>query len=97
MAKYHTRKAAYDLRKFCGKKLVQRIANSRRYRVRPPGISTLAALLILREKVLKPVLAGSLSPKARSAPPNHVHPLDLHYQAIQRQMVSTLQYLKLAA
>ena len=55
--KYNTRKAAYDLRMFRGKKLVQRIANSRRYRVRPPGIRTLAALFILREQVLKPVLA----------------------------------------
>ena len=36
--RYNTRKAAYDLRKFCGKKLVHRIANSRRYRLQRPGI-----------------------------------------------------------
>lgn len=96
MAKYNTRKAAYDLRKLRGKRLVQRVANSRRYRVRRPGIRTLAALLILREQVLKPVLAGVCHPK-RGRPPKHVHPLDLHYQTLQRQMLSTLQYLKLAA
>jgi hypothetical protein len=96
MAKYNARKAAYDLRKLRGKALVQRLANTRRYRVRRPGIRTLAALLILREKVLKPVLAGVCRPK-RGRPPKNIHPLDLHYQALQRQMLSTLQYLKLAA
>jgi hypothetical protein len=57
-AKYNTPKAAYDLRKFRGKNLVRRIAHSRRYRVQRPGIRTLAALFILREEVLKPVLAA---------------------------------------
>jgi hypothetical protein len=96
MAKYNARKAAYDLRKLRGKALVQRIAKTRRYRVRRPGIRTLAALLILREKVLKPVLAGVCRPK-RGRPPKTIHPLDLHYQTLQRQMLSTLQHLKLAA
>lgn len=96
MAKYNPRKAAYDLRKLRGKALVQRIANSRRYRLRCPGIRTLAALLILRENVLKPLLAGICYPK-RGRPPKNLHPLDLHYQTLQRQMLSTLQYLKLAA
>jgi hypothetical protein len=96
MAKYNARKAAYDLRKLRGKALVQRIAKTRRYRVRRPGIRTLAALLILREKVLKPVLAGVCRPK-RGRPPKTIHPLDLHYQTLQRQMLSTLQHRKLAA
>lgn len=95
-AKYNTRKAAYDLRKFRGKNLVRRIAHSRRYRVQRPGIRTLVALFILREEVLKPVLAAVARPK-RGRPPKNVHPLDLHYQTLRRQMLSTLQYLKLAA
>ena len=96
MAKYNARKAAYDLRKLRGKALVQRLANTRRYRVRRPGIRILAALLILREKVLKPILAGVCRPK-RGRPPKNVHQLDVHYQNLQRQMLSMLQYLKLAA
>jgi hypothetical protein len=60
------------------------------------GIRTLAALFILREEVLKPLLAGLCWPK-RGRPPKNVHPLDIHYQTLQRQMLSTLQYLKLAA
>ena len=78
-----------------GEAKAQRIANTRRYRIRRPGISTLAALLILREKVLKPVLAGVCRPK-RGRPPKNLHPLD-HYLTLQRQMLSTLQYLKVAA
>jgi hypothetical protein len=96
MPKYNTRKAAYDLRKFRGKNMVRRIAKSRRYRVQRPGIRTLAALLILRERVLKPVMTGVCRP-IRSRPPKNIHSLDLHYQALQREMLSTLQDLKLAA
>ena len=93
---YAARKAAYDLRKLRGKSLVERIAKTRRYRVRRPGIRTLAALLILREQVIKPVLAGVCRPK-RGRPPKILHPLDDHYQKLQREMLATLQTLKIAA
>jgi hypothetical protein len=96
MAGYHGRKAAYDLRKLRGKSLVERISQSRRYRARRPGISTLAGLLVLREKVLKPVLAGVYRPK-RGRPPKNLHALDTHYQNLQREMLATLRTLKLAA
>jgi hypothetical protein len=56
----------------------------------------LAALLILREQVIKPVLAGVCRPK-RGRPPKNLHPLDVHYQKLQREMLATLQTLKLAA
>jgi hypothetical protein len=68
MTKYNARKAAYDLRKLRGKTLVQRIANTRRYRVRRPGIRTLAPLLILREKVLSPYWPESVAPSAAASP-----------------------------
>lgn len=93
---YRKRQAAYDLRKLRGKSLVERIPQSRCYRVRRPGIRTLAGLLVLREKVLKPLLAGIYRPK-RGRPPKNVHPLDVHYQHLQREMLATLQTLKLAA
>jgi hypothetical protein len=96
MAGYQPRKAAYDLRKLRGKALVERIGGTRCYQVRRPGIRTLAGLLILREKVLKPVLAGVYHPK-RGRPPKNIHPLDEHYQKLQREMLATLQTLKLAA
>jgi hypothetical protein len=96
MIRYQGRQAAYDLRKLRGKALVERIPKTRRYRVRRPGIRTLAALLILREKVLKPVLAGVCHPK-RGRPPKNIHPLDVHYQHLQSEMLATLHTLKLAA
>ena len=61
-----------------------------------PGIRTLAGVLVLREKVLKPVLAAVCRPK-RGRPPKTVHPLDLHYQNLQREMLATIQTLQLAA
>src|SRR5262245_52193116 len=50
MVSYGDRKASYDLRKMRGKSLVERVGKTRRYWVRRPGIRTLAALLILRER-----------------------------------------------
>ncbi len=46
----------------------------------------MAGLLILREQVLKPVLAGVCHPK-RGRPPKIIHPLDQHYQKLQREML----------
>jgi hypothetical protein len=96
MAGYAERKATYDLRKLRGKSLVERIGKTRRHRVRRPGIRTLAALLILREQVITPVLAGVCRPK-RGRPPKNVHPLDVHYHKLQVEMLATLQTLKIAA
>jgi hypothetical protein len=96
MASYAARKAAYDLHKLRGKSVVERIDKTRRYRVCRPGIRTLAALLILREQVIKPVLAGVCRPK-RGRPPKNLHPLDVHYQNLRCEMLATLQTLKLAA
>ena len=96
LAGYRKRQAAYDLRKLRGKSLVERIPKSRCYRVRRPGIRTLAGLLVLREKVLKPLLAGLYRPK-RGRPPKNVHPRDVHYQHLQCEMLATLRTLKLAA
>ena len=96
MRSYAARKAAYDLHKLRGKSLVERIDKTRRYRVRRPGIRTLVALQILREQVIKPVLAGVCRPK-RGRPPKNLHPLDDHYQRLQVEMLATLQTLKIAA
>jgi hypothetical protein len=93
---YQGRKAAYDLRKLRGKAIVERLGRTRRYRLRRPGIRVLSGLLILREKVLKPVLAGVCRPKP-GRPPRNLHPLDVHYQKLQREMLATLQTLQLAA
>jgi hypothetical protein len=89
---YRPRKAAYDLRKLRAKSLVERIRGTRRYRVRQPGIQTLAGLLILQEKVIKPVLAGI---RRRAPAPNPTAPIDAQYLNLQREMLATLQALHL--
>jgi hypothetical protein len=96
MASYVPRQAAYDLNKLRGKSLVERIDKTRRYRVRRPAIRTLVALQILREQVIKPVLAGVCRPK-RGRPPKNLHPIDVHYQKLQCEMLATLRTLKIAA
>jgi hypothetical protein len=93
---YTSRHAAYDLRKLRGKGLVDRVGTSRRYKPTTPAIQTVTALLILREKVIKPVLAGAGRPKP-GRPPKYVHPLDVHYESLQREMRRTFHTLGLAA
>jgi hypothetical protein len=94
--RYTPRQAVYDLRKLRGKELIERVGTSRRYRPQAPGIRTITALLILREKVLKPVLAGAGKPKL-GRPPKRVHPLDAHYEILQRELRRTFETLGLAA
>jgi hypothetical protein len=53
-------------------------------------------MLILREKVLKPVLAGAGKPKP-GRPPKRVHPLDAHYEILQRELRRTFETLGVAA
>jgi hypothetical protein len=72
---YSARNAAYDLAKLVGKTLVRRIERSRRYAADPPGVRTLCAYVLLREKVIKP--AGVVRPCRR--PPKVTAPLDHHY------------------
>ena len=61
-----------------------------------PGLEPSPHSFILREEILKPVLAAVARPK-RGRPPKNVHTLDLHYQTLPRQMLSILQYLTHAA
>jgi hypothetical protein len=68
---------------------VERIGTTRRYQPATPAIRTLVALLILRGKVIKPVLADAGKPKP-GRPPKRVHPLDVHYTNLQREMHHTL-------
>lgn len=93
---YGGRQGAYDLRKLRGKAVIERIGKTRRYRVKRPGIRLLSGLLILREKVIKPVLAGLHRPK-RGRPLKNVHPLDGHYRNLQSEMLATLKTLRIAA
>jgi len=93
--KYSVRQAAYDLAKLRGKKLVKRRDKSRRYLSHPSGVRTMCAYLLLREQVIKPLLAGVNHRLGR--PPKILAPLDQHYLNLRQEMNRTFETLCLAA
>jgi hypothetical protein len=93
--KYDPRRAAYDLNKLRGKKLVQRKAGTRRYLSDSTGVRTMCAYLILREKVIKPLLAGVRRPVGR--PPKNRSLLDEHYLTLRDEMSRTFETIGLQA
>jgi hypothetical protein len=92
---YTLRCAAYDLRKLRGKNLIRKINKSRRYEVTPEGIQSAVALFTLREKVIKPVLAGIAKPK-RGPKPKYQNPIDTHYDTLRVEMSKLFQALGIA-
>jgi hypothetical protein len=95
-AEYGPRRAAYDLKKFRGKQIVQRIAKTRRYESMPDGLKAVTALVVLRDKAIKPLLAAAqqLRPPRGAQNPTT---LDTHYAAIRVAMQGVFQELGLAA
>ena len=93
---YDARRAAYDLKKLRAKELVSKLPHSRRYCVPPPSAPIIAALAILREKILRPILAGVGKPKMGRKPKNWA-PIDEHYETIRRDMFTLIQDLRIAA
>lgn len=91
---YNSRHAAYDLSKIRGKGLVARIGKSRRYRVTSDGVGKLGAYTILRDYVIKPLMAGVVRRQGR--PPKIIHPLDQHYQNLREELYKTFETLGLA-
>jgi len=92
---YSARNAAYDVAKLRGKTLLHRIERSRRYAVDPSGVRTLCSYLLLREQVIKPLLAGVVRPRGR--PPKVRNPLDQHYVALRQELNRTFETIGLAA
>ena len=85
-ADYGPRRAAYDLKKLRGKGMVRKIGTSRRYEVEPAGLRAITALVVLREKVIRPLLAASQHPEESHAKPNHPTPVDQHYEHLRAGM-----------
>jgi hypothetical protein len=93
---YTARRAAYDLKKFRGKQLLQRIEGTRRYVSDPNGLKTLAALLVLRNHVIKPLLAAA-EQTAPARGPRNPTALDRHYAALRNGMNGLFHELGIAA
>jgi hypothetical protein len=95
-SEYGPRRAAYDIRKLRAKGMVTRIGKSRRYQPVPEGIRSLTALLVLREKIIRPLLAASGQPEP-PAKPAHPTPIDHHYESLRAGMRDLFTELGIAA
>jgi len=93
---YGVRRAAYDLKKIRGKELVMKVGSSRHYQPLSPGLKTVAALVVLREKVLEPPLAGLTTPRVGRKPKNWSG-IDQHDETLRFNMRSLLPELGVAA
>jgi hypothetical protein len=93
---YHARQASYDLKKLRGKDLVQRVKCSRYYEASSEGLRAMAGFIVLREKVLTPLLAAAGNRKPGRKPSNR-SPIDIHYENIQSEMQNVFEIIGIAA
>jgi hypothetical protein len=93
---YGPRRAAYDLKKFRGKHLIHRIGNTAKYQPIPAGLRAMAALLLLRDKAIQPLLAAAQQLCPPRGPQNPAC-LDHHYQTIYTGMQGVFRELEIAA
>lgn len=97
ISKYEARHAAYDLKKLRGKGLVQKAPGcSRKYVATPEGGRAMAALFIVREKILKPLMkyGGRCKPGSKTV---KTAKIDAKYQEVQRHMQALLKEMKMIA
>lgn len=92
---YRPRHAAYDLKKLRGKNWVRTVGKSRSYEVVPEGLQAMTAILVLRDKVIKPLLAATAKP-IQADPPECLTPLDTVYRTLQGDMCQLFQLLGVA-
>jgi hypothetical protein len=93
---YTTRQAAYDLKKLRGKHLVVKAATSRRYHTPPEALRTITALLVLRDQVIAPILAGVRVPRLGRKPTTWTR-TDQHYETLRIEMKALFSDLGIAA
>jgi len=90
-AEYGSRRAAYDLKKLRGKQVIRRVGKTRRYEPVPQGLKAITALVVLRNKAIKPLLAAAqeLRPPRQAQNPQ---PLDKHYEVLRAAMQGVFQF-----
>ena len=93
---YTVRQAAYDLKKFRAKNLVTKVARSRRYTVPVTALRAMMASLVLRDKVIRPVLAN-LGKPVEKLKPGEPSDLDEHYLRMQADLRNLFQAVGIAA
>ena len=95
-ADYTQRHAAYDLKKLRGKELITKMGRSRRYQVFPSSMRAITAVQVLRDHVIRPLLAGVRAthpdPQPKPSPA-----LDRHYERLRLDLQPVFQELGIAA
>jgi hypothetical protein len=76
--------------------MVRKIGTSRRYEPELTGLRAMTALVVLREKVIRPLLAAGQRPEPQSKP-NHPTPVDRHYEHLRVGMRDLFTALRIAA
>jgi hypothetical protein len=93
--------AAYDLAKLRAKRIVTKQLKSQRYHPSANGLQALAALLVITDKVVRPVLAGAGKPRPgrsrKTENPLEIHYSALHYSALHSEMWKLFGTLGIAA
>jgi hypothetical protein len=95
-SEYGVRRAAYDIKKLRAKGMAQKIEASRRYEPLPEGLRAMTALVVLREKVIRPLLAANTRPEPLCKLSNPT-PIDQHYENLRAGMRGLFTELGLAA
>ena len=95
-ADYTPRHAAYDLKKLRGKQLIAKMGRSRRYEASPSSMRAITALLVLRDHVIRPILAG-VQINQPETQPNTSSILDQHYQRLRLDLQPLFHDLGIAA
>jgi len=93
---YTKREAAYDLKKLRAKQLITKLGRSRRYQAAPSGMRAIAALLVLRDHVIKPILAGVRTATPSAKPPVSM-PIDRYYDQLRLDFQPLFEELGIAA
>jgi hypothetical protein len=76
--------------------MVERVGRTRRYQAPTAGLKAIAALVVLREKAIRPLLASAqqIRPSRGSQNPTA---LDRHYETVRAGMAGILKELGVAA
>ena len=85
-----------DLKKLRAKNIVQRIGQTRRYESTASGLRAMVALVVLRNKAIKPLLAAAQR-RRKSRGAQNPRPIDRHYETIRMAMQGVFNELGLAA
>lgn len=95
--RYSRSRASYDLRKLRYKALVRKVPRSRRYEIdSASALRAIAALLLLRERIIRPLVSAASRPTL-SAQPRRISPLDQRYRGVHREIRSLFETVGLAA